>query len=96
MTGWIVQAGIWLEYEVEGPYVMENVSSYCPQVSLVAHVGEDVNGGKNAISWIIVVAYLAYTGLAVYGILMAKKKDRKGIEIKESGEIQHELHAIDP
>ena len=50
MTGWTVQAGIWLDYEVEGPYVMENVSSYCPQVNLVAHVGEDVNGGKNAIS----------------------------------------------
>ena len=96
MTGWIVLAGIWLDYEVEGPYVMENVSSYCPQATLVTNVGEDVSGGKNAISWMLVVAYLAYTGLAVYGIVMAKKKARKGIEIKESGESQHSCTLSNP
>ena len=94
MVGWIIQAGIWSDCEIEGPIVIEYVNSYCPQSPLDnqgARLARGLVGGKIAIAWIVVAVEGLCVGHCIYGIVRKRREAKQGQPLKTENGSEMEL-----
>ena len=86
--GWLSQTGTWLDCEVQGPAIQEEVASYCPQYTLLHQgrgVAESLGRARIGLAWVVIACYLAYVALAVTGIVRTKRTRNNGTRLEEIG-----------
>ena len=85
--GWIIQASIWLNCEVEAPTITKSVSSYCPQFPLEdqgSEVARGLSGGKIAFAWMAIATGVVYIAFSVYALIERRREKKRGISLKSA------------